>query len=68
VKRNRIKRRLRAVVQQVFPHEVRPGYAYVLIGRWQTPDLPFDDLLTQASRALSKIPAAASESSESSHK
>ncbi len=63
VKRNRIKRRLRAMVDELFPQHARAGYAYVVIGRWKAADVTFDALLQQGHQALQRIhhknPAAA---------
>ncbi len=56
VARNRAKRRLRAAAQAVMPHEARPGWDYVLIGRaGATAELPFDQLTENLIRALAKI-------------
>ncbi|MBN8531157.1 MAG: ribonuclease P protein component [Alphaproteobacteria bacterium] len=49
VMRNRIRRRLRAAVAHILPRHAAPGYAYVVIGRQGSQDVPFthitDDLL-----------------------
>jgi len=44
VKRNRIKRRLRAAVQAILPFHAKLQYDYVLIGRKQETEVPFDAL------------------------
>ncbi len=44
VKRNRAKRRLRALSQQIIPFFAKPEYDYVIIGRQQTLERSFDDL------------------------
>ena len=44
VERNRIKRRLRALVQDVLPEKGRGGEAYVLIGRKETLNVPYERL------------------------
>lgn len=48
VVRNRIRRRLRAVAQQVAPEYALNGFDYVLIGRKVTLDIPFLTLLKDA--------------------
>lgn len=60
VRRNRVKRRLRAMVAQVFPREARPGYAYVLIGRNRTADIAFEELCRQGRAALKRAHGSAS--------
>lgn len=44
VKRNRARRRLRAVVDEVMPELGRPGHDYVVIGRGSTLTRDFEDL------------------------
>ncbi|NET71372.1 MAG: ribonuclease P protein component [Sphaerospermopsis sp. SIO1G2] len=55
VMRNRVKRRLRAMVAYAFPDHVRANYAYVVIGRWSAKTLPFDRLVIQSRDALRRI-------------
>lgn len=54
VLRNRVKRRLRAMVREVFPAQAQPGYAYVIIGRWRAADMDFNDMTRQARGVLSR--------------
>jgi ribonuclease P protein component len=44
VVRNRVKRRLRALVKECLPKRADPTKAYVLIARYHTKDRPFDSL------------------------
>ena len=56
VARNRAKRRLRAVAQDVLPDAGHPGWDYVLIGRAeQTANLPFATLCADLRAALATI-------------
>ena len=56
VRRNRAKRRLREVARLVLEPEARAGWDYVLIGRpAMTADRPWDDLCSDACRALAKV-------------
>lgn len=55
VVRNRIRRRLRAVAQEILPAKGRPGYDYVLVARAQALHAPFPDLLRDLSRALERL-------------
>jgi ribonuclease P protein component len=59
VVRNRIKRRLRAVAQEVIPHHAEAGWDYVLIGRAMTKDREFDELKSDLCTALAKVGASA---------
>ena len=52
VRRNRIRRRLRAVAETILPSAVRVGYDFVLIGRIETLERPYRDLLADLERAL----------------
>lgn len=58
VRRNRIKRRLRAAVAQVAPLYARPGFDYVLIARAYASDLAaegaFEALLVSVQRAFER--------------
>jgi len=55
VKRNRIKRRLRAVVKDVLPGQVKPGYDLVFIGRATSADRPYADLKTDVMTCIEKL-------------
>ncbi len=55
VVRNRTKRRLRAVAQAVFPEHARVGVDYVLIGRKNTVQTPYDTLCRDLQNALMQI-------------
>lgn len=56
VKRNRAKRRLRAIVRAVFPETARRGWDYVLIGRPEaTIARDFTSLCTDLRQAMMKI-------------
>ncbi|MEE8392886.1 MAG: ribonuclease P protein component [Rhodospirillales bacterium] len=57
VKRNRVKRRLRAAVKQVFPVYARKGCDYVVIGRAATLRRPFGDLVGDLETALKRLDA-----------
>ncbi len=52
VARNRARRRLKAVAQQVLPLYGQPGNDYVLVARRETLTLPFGDLLGDLESAL----------------
>lgn len=54
VKRNRIKRRLRAAAREVLPRKAPSGYDCVLIGRLSTSERPFFMLKKDLKRALKK--------------
>ena len=55
VVRNRVRRRLREVAEQVLPSEGKPGHDYVLVGRREAKDRDFQDLLSDVRTALGKI-------------
>jgi ribonuclease P protein component len=56
VARNRAKRRLRAIAQQLLPNLGDPQLDYVLVGRKDTTaSLPFAQLLQDLERALNKM-------------
>lgn len=56
VKRNRARRRLRAVADEILPQCGRPGFDYVLIGRADaTVSLPFDQMLHDLRWALKRL-------------
>jgi ribonuclease P protein component len=53
--RNRVRRRLRAMVRLAPPARMRPGHDYVLIGRRAALSLPFGRLIDDFTRALSRV-------------
>lgn len=55
VQRNRVRRRLRAVAAAVLPEEVQEGYDLVLIGRIQTLQCLYADLLTDLKVAARRL-------------
>jgi ribonuclease P protein component len=55
VRRNRARRRLRAVVAEVLPEHGRAGCDYVLIGRAGTLDRHYADLVADLRTALARI-------------
>ncbi len=55
VVRNRIKRRLRSAVKQVFPGSGRPGYDYVVIAREPTLRARFPKLINELTLALDHV-------------
>ena len=55
VKRNRIRRRLRAAARAVLEARARPGHDYVLIGRQASADVPFDRLVADLGKAVDKL-------------
>jgi ribonuclease P protein component len=55
VKRNRIKRRLRAVAQEVLPEYARENCDYVLIGRELTLSRPYETLKKDLIWCLNKM-------------
>ncbi|MAZ02069.1 MAG: ribonuclease P protein component [Sneathiella sp.] len=57
VVRNRIKRRLRAVAQEVIPEYADNGWDLVLIGRFATKDRKYDDLRQDLRKSLGKVGA-----------
>lgn len=61
VTRNRIKRRLRAVAQEVIPTHAARGWDFVLIGRIGTVDRDFSELKADLRQAIGKVGAAATE-------
>lgn len=54
VKRNRARRRLRAVVDAIMPENGRPGHDYVVIGRGSTLTRDFEDLKSDLRVAISR--------------
>ena len=57
VVRTRVRRRLRAVVQEVFPTLAKDNVEYVLIGRYNTAYCPYKDLKNDVKWALKKANA-----------
>ena len=55
VVRNRIRRRLRAAVREIFPRYARPGADYVLIAREAAYDRNYGALLDDIKRALLRL-------------
>ncbi len=55
IRRNRARRRLRAVVAEVLPEHGRAGCDYVLIGRAGTLDRRYADLVADLCTALARI-------------
>jgi ribonuclease P protein component len=55
VRRNRARRRLRALARDVLPRDGRPGTDYVLIGRRDTPTRPAADLRNDVETAVRKV-------------
>lgn len=55
VVRNRIRRRLRAVAYDVLPSKARKGVDYVLIGRPESENLPYDKLCSDLSWCLKRL-------------
>ena len=55
IRRNRARRRLRAVVAEVLPEHGRAGCDYVLIGRAGTLDRRYADLVADLRTALARI-------------
>lgn len=62
VVRNRIRRRLKAVVGQVAPKLARPGHDYVLVARAAAYERAFADLKKDLERALQRVHHAAANS------
>ena len=55
VKRNRIKRRLRAVAADVLPNGAKDGQDYILVGRKETLRRPYADLCKDLRWCLRKM-------------
>lgn len=56
VERNRIRRRLKEAVRQVPEIGQMSGYDLVLVGRRKALSIPFENLVADLSRCLSKLP------------
>lgn len=59
VRRNRIRRRLRAAARSVIEPRALPGYDYVLIGRSGTAEVSFGRLVRDLEKAVDKLERAA---------
>lgn len=55
VRRNRVKRRLRAAAQDVLGHKARPGHDYVIIARKRALTGSYDQLKNDIERCLRHI-------------
>jgi len=55
VQRNRAKRRLRALAEQVMPRHAQQGHDYVMIARHNTAVRPFDELIKDLESALRRL-------------
>lgn len=55
VKRNRARRRLRAIAESVLRSQARSGMDYVLVGRTATVDRPFADLTRDLEQAIERV-------------
>ena len=57
VERNRARRRLRAAANEVLPMHALPGLDYVIVGRRQTLERPFPDLVADLGQAMQRLRA-----------
>ncbi|MEN8723409.1 MAG: ribonuclease P protein component [Alphaproteobacteria bacterium] len=57
VRRNRTKRRLRAAARDVLSRMGKAGTDYVIIGKIETADLPFEQLIGDLEKAVTKVHA-----------
>lgn len=55
VKRNRIKRRLRAAAADILPENAKNGHDYILVGRPQTLTRPYETLKKDIKWCLAKM-------------
>ena len=55
VKRNLIRRRMRAVAYEVLTEDAKQGYDFVLIGKTDTLDRPYSDLVKDLKWCLKKL-------------
>jgi ribonuclease P protein component len=55
VERNRIKRRMRAVVHQIMPISARPAHDYVLIGKRAALNTEFETMVAELGSSLSRV-------------
>ena len=60
VERNRVRRRLREVVRLSGQEALKSGHDYVLIGRRDALDMPFDRLIEDFKRAVVRVHTAPS--------
>lgn len=58
VERNRIKRRLRSIIREIWPIHAQAGFDYVLIARIEAMNMPYDTLRADAAHLLKKLHAA----------
>lgn len=65
--RNRSRRRLRAAVRETFAKHAQPGYAYVLIGRYNTSDCAYRQLTKDLGWGLRKIKRIINNNTAASH-
>jgi ribonuclease P protein component len=61
VERNRVRRRLKAVVSRSATGRMRPGHDYVLVGRRAALELPFDRLVEEFNGAMRRLEMTAAE-------
>lgn len=57
VERNRIRRRLRAVVRDALPRTGRPGFDYVIVARRAVINARFADLIRDLERGIARLHA-----------
>lgn len=55
VKRNRIRRRMRALAYDILSENAKSGYDFVLIGKTETLDRPYPDLVKDLKWCLKKL-------------
>lgn len=55
VERNRIRRRLRAAMDKVGAREGRAGFDYVIVARRQALTSPYDTMIEELERALTRL-------------
>ena len=65
--RNRTKRRLRAVVREIYGKYALPNTDYVLVGRFDTYCCPFENLRSDVIRAFKKVNKLFNEKNESAN-
>ena len=65
VERNRVRRRLRAIVRHSDALHLQPGHDYVVIGRRTALKTPFEGLIEELDGALRRLHAARSDKSRS---
>ena len=68
VRRNRTKRRLRAAARDVLSRMGKPGMDYVIIGKIETADTPFDQLTSDLEKAVHRVTAPRPKQSRASNK